>query len=113
MIKFTIVLRRQGVTHNEFVQYHRERHAPLFASLPEVKQHVRRYLQCHAIGDSLPGLPDSKIDGTTELWFDDLAGLAALFTSPGYMERIRPDELKFLDFYSCEYLIGTENPVIA
>jgi len=59
-----------------------------------------------------PRLPDSKIDGTTELSFDDLAGLAAVFTSQGYMEKIRPDEEKFLDF-SCEFLIGTENPVIA
>ena len=114
MIKFTIALRRrQGMTHDEFVQYHRERHAPLSSSLPEVTRFVRRYVQCHPTAETLPGLSDSKIDGTTELWFDDLAVLVALFTSQGYMEKIRPGELNFLDFNICEFLIGTENPVIA
>lgn len=112
--KFEIILRRRpGMTHEDFVRYHRERHAPLFTSLPEVKQHVRRYVQCHAVeGETLPGLPHSNIDGTTELWFDDLAGLAAVFTAPGHMKKIRPDEQNFLDFYNREFLVGTEYAVI-
>ena len=90
MIKFTIILRRKPeMTHEQFVAYHRDQHAPLFGSLPEVQQHVRRYVQVHAVPESVPGMPDSKIDGTTELWFDDIAGLAAVFTAPRYMEIIR------------------------
>ncbi len=113
MIKFTILLRRNpGMTHAEFADYHRINHAPLFCSLPEVQQNVRRYVQSHATGDVVDGLPDSKIDGTTELWFDDLDGLKAVFGSPRYMEIIRPDEAKFLDLHACEFLIGVENPVI-
>ena len=35
MIKFAILLRRRpGLTHVEFVDYHRHHHAPLFASSP-------------------------------------------------------------------------------
>ena len=113
MIKFTIVLRRNPkLTHDQFVQHHRTVHAPLFSSLPEVKQHVRRYSQCHSTGDQLPGLPDSKIDGTTELWFDDLQGLASVFASDAYMQTIRPDEAKFLDLHACEFLLGMEHTVI-
>ena len=113
MIKFTILLRRNpDMTHEQFVQYHRTQHAQLFCSLPEVQQHVRRYVQCHATGESLPELPDSKIDGSTELWFDDLESLAAVFTSPKYMEVIRPDEATFLDLQACEFLLGVEHPVI-
>ena len=113
MIKFTILLRRNpAMTHEEFVAYHREKHAPLFTSLPEVKQYVRRYVQCHATADVLPGLPDSKLDGSTELWFDDLAGLVGVFQSKDYMETIRPDEAKFLDLAACEFLVAVENPVI-
>ena len=113
MLKFTIILRRKPtLTHDQFVDHHRNTHAALFSSLPEVKQNVRRYVQCHSTGDQLPGLPDSKIDGTTELWFDDLAGLAALFGSDSYMMTIRPDEEKFLDLHACEFLIGTEHTVI-
>ena len=114
MIKFTIILRRRpDLTHQQFVEHHRQVHAPLFSSLPEVKQHVRRYVQCHDTGDQLPGLPPSNIDGSTELWFDDLAGLVSVFESQRYMELIRPDEATFLDLPASEFLLATENVVIA
>ena len=113
MIKFTILLRRlPALSHGEFVAYHRTQHAPLFSSLPEVKAHVRRYVQCHTLPDDLPGLPPAAYDGTTELWFDDLAGLAAVFTAPRYLEIIRPDEAKFLDLPGCGFIVATENLVI-
>ena len=113
MIKMTILLRRKPeMSREDFIRYHRNNHAPLFASLAEVKQNVRRYVQCHSTGDQLPGLPDNHIDGSTELWFDDLAGLAAVFQSPNYMQTIRPDEEKFLDLHACEFLVATEHEVI-
>ena len=43
MIKFTIPLRRKpSMTYDEFVAYHRERHAPLFCALPAVRRRVVR-----------------------------------------------------------------------
>ena len=113
MIKFTILLRRKpSMTHDEFVAYHRERHARLFCALPAVRQHVRRYVQCHTVPASIPGLPLVAFDGITELWFDDLAGLEAVFTSESYMETIRPDEAQFLDLHACEFVLSTENVLI-
>ena len=113
MIKMTILLRRKlEMTREEFISYHRKNHAPLFSSLPEVKQYVRRYVQCHATGATLPGLPDNHIDGSTELWFDDLQSLAGVFTSENYMRTIRPDEEKFLNLHACEFLVGEEHEVI-
>ncbi len=113
MIKMTILLRRkQGINHDEFVAYHRDKHAPLFTSLPEVKQFVRRYVQCHASGDPLPGLPDNQIDGSTELWFDDAAGITGVFASERYLATIRPDEENFLDLHACEFLVGEEREYI-
>ncbi len=114
MIKFTILLRRSlSMTHDEFVAYHRERHAPLFCALPAVRQHVRRYVQCHTVPASIPGLPPVAFDGITELWFDDVAGLEAVFTSESYMETIRPDEARFLDLHGCEFVLCTESVLIA
>lgn len=114
MIKFTILLRRKpSLTQQEFVEYHREKHAPLFCSLPEVQQHVRRYVQCHTISASLPGMPPITFDGITELWFDDVAGVEAVFGSEDYLRTIRPDEEKFLDLHRCEFVLSTENVVIA
>ncbi len=114
MIKFTILLRRHpSLSHEAFVAYHRKQHAPLFCGLPEVRQHVRRYVQCHTLPLSLPGLPPVGFDGITELWFDDAEALQAVFTSPRYMEVIRPDEAKFLDLAGCEFVLSEETVVIA
>ena len=114
MIKFTILLRRKpSMTHDEFVAYHRERHAPLFCALPAVRQHVRRYVQCHTVPASIPGLPPVAFDGISELWFDDLAGLEAVFTADSYMETIRPDEAQFLDLHACAFVLSTESVLIA
>lgn len=113
MIKFTILLRkREGMTQEEFVQYHQDNHAALFKSLPEVQQHVRKYVQGHTQPVALPGLPPPAYDGTTELWFDDIEAIAKVFTAPRYLEIIRPDEEKFLDLHGCGFLVCTENQVI-
>ena len=109
MIKFTILLRRNpSMTHDQFVAYHRDNHAGLFASLPEVRQHVRRYVQCHTVPATIPGLPPVTFDGITEVWFDDVAGLEAVFSSDSYMRTIRPDEAKFLDLHGREFVLTTE-----
>ena len=114
MIKFTILLRRNpSMTQDEFVAYHREKHAPLFCALPEVRQHVRRYVQCHTVSATVPGLPPVTFDGITELWFDDVDALESVFTADSYMETIRPDEAKFLDLHGCEFMLSTETVVLA
>ena len=113
MIKFSILLRKRGdFTHEEYVQYHKNNHAPLFLSLPEVQQYVRKYVQCYADPATLPGLPPPAYDGITELWFNDREAIAKLFSAPRYLEIIRPDEEKFLDLPGCGFLICTENQVI-
>ena len=114
MIKLTILLpRNPSMTHEEFAAYHRERHAPLFCALPEVRRHVRRYVQSHALPVAAAGLPPTRFDGITELWFDDVAALQAVFTAEGYMETIRPDEAKFLDLQGCEFVLSRETVCIA
>ena len=89
----------------------RTNHAPLFMSLPVVQQHVRRYAQQHTIDATMPGLPPTTIDGITELWFDDVDSIAAVFTADSYLETIRPDEAKFLDLEHCEFIVSDEHPV--
>ena len=112
MIKFTILLRRNpAITHAAFVEHHKTVHAALFMSVPAVQAHVRRYVQQHAIEVELPGLPPARYDGITELWFDDVAGIGAVFGDGEYLARIRPDEAKFLNLQGCDFLVTEENPV--
>ena len=113
MVKFTILLRKHpNLSHEEFVQYHKTQHAPLFMSLPEVQQHVRRYVQGHNVPMHLPGLPPPAYDGTTELWFDTVEDIGKVFEAPRYLELIRPDEAKFLDLAGCGFMLLAENPVL-
>ena len=113
MIKLTVLLRRHpDLSMEDFVVYHRTKHAALFRSLPEVQQHVRRYVQQHPVEGDVPGMPPRTFDGVAEIWFDDLQGLAAVFESERYLEVARPDEAKFLDLGGCEFLVSTESVVI-
>ena len=113
MIKFTILLRKRAdLTQEEFVQYHKTKHGPLFKSLPEVQQYVRRYVQGHTQPIDLPGMPPPAYDGTTELWFDSVEDIGKVFSSPRYLEIIRPDEAKILDLAGCGFMVLEENPVI-
>ncbi|WP_158799377.1 EthD domain-containing protein [Pedobacter sp. L105] len=96
----------------DFVSCHKNNYAALFASLPEVKQYVRRYVQCHSLPVSIPGLPLPEFDGITEIWFDNADSIEKVFGSKDYMELIRPDQEKFLDMQGCSFLISTEHIVI-
>jgi len=112
VIKFTILLRRHpDMTHDEFVTYHREQHAPLFMSVTAVQDNVRRYVQQHTVDVELPGLPGPTFDGVTELWFDSIEGIGRVFGDPEYLAVIRPDEARFCDMHGCGFLVTTENVV--
>ncbi len=77
-------------------------------SIPAVQQHVRRYVQHRTVADELPGLPSSGFDGITELWFDDLDGVTAVFGDSTCLELTRPDEAEFLDLAGCQVLVTSE-----
>ena len=112
MIKFTAMLvRNPTLSHDQFVTHHKTTHAKLFMSLPASSQHVRRYVQSHNLGLDLPGIPASRYDGATEIWFDDVEGFAAVFTSPEYLATVRPDEESFLDLSAGDVFLSTENVV--
>ena len=114
MIKLTILLTRKStLTHAAFVEHHKKVHAPLFMSVDVVKETVRRYVQQHAMPVELPGMPPVKYDGITELWFDGIDALARCFSDNEYLMRIRPDEESFLDLHACDFVVSTENIVMA
>jgi len=114
MLKLSILMvRRSDLTYEAYLKYWREVHAPLFAAQPESKKHVRRYIQDHRTGDSLPGTTASNFDGIAEIWFDDIAGAKAFFESDGYRKNVIPDEEAFMDRKRCELLYTHEDSVMA
>jgi hypothetical protein len=89
----------------------RDVHGPLFASQPDVKRYVRRYIQCHLTGDRPTGLNLGETDGIVELWFDDINGFNAFANSPSYLNVIKLDEERFTDPKKCEYFFSEEHTI--
>ena len=111
MIKFVFMINRvEGMSFEQFVEYHRSNHAPLFTSIPEAGKYVRRYAVSHPV--AAENYPKSAYDGLTEIWFDNWEDHDAFFTSANYIERVNPDEAKFIDLNSVGIMVTEETIVV-
>jgi uncharacterized protein (TIGR02118 family) len=71
MIKsISLLTRKAGMTHEQFMKHWVEIHAPLAHAVPG----IRRYVQTHILEErtraDVPST-DVDIDGIAELWYDD------------------------------------------
>ena len=111
MIKFAYMVNRvEGMSVEAFVDYHRNRHAPLFTSIPEAKQYVRKYTVSHPVPAA--AYPAPAYDGLTEIWFDSWADHDAFFKSENYLQKVQPDEPKFIDFNTVGIMVTEERVVM-
>jgi uncharacterized protein (TIGR02118 family) len=112
MVKLIICAKRKpGTTHEDFSRYWREHHGPLVKSVPEFIRHVRKYVQCQIVSNSVPLGATFGYDGVAELWFESIDELQRAFNEPRYLEIIRPDELKFVDIANCISFVTEEIPI--
>jgi uncharacterized protein (TIGR02118 family) len=95
MIKsVSLLTRKDGLTHEEFMQHWVEVHAPLAHAVPG----VRRYVQSHIKGErTRPDIPTTEVavDGIAELWFDDAEAMARSNASPE-ARRLHADGALFI-----------------
>jgi uncharacterized protein (TIGR02118 family) len=95
MIKtLSLLTRKEGLTHEEFMRHWVEVHAPLAHAVPG----VRRYVQSHIAGErTRPDIPSAaiEVDGVAELWFDDRAAMARSNASPE-ARRLHADGALFI-----------------
>lgn len=95
MIKaLSLLTRRDGITHEQFVKHWLEAHAPLAHAVPGIS----RYVQSHIIGTrSRPDIPDTDVDvdGIAELWFEDAEAFERAAASPE-MKRLTDDGALFI-----------------
>ena len=82
MIKsISLLTRKDGMTHEQFMKHWVEIHAPLALGVPG----LRRYLQSHILEErKRPDIPSSnvEVDGIAELWYDSREAMARAATSP-------------------------------
>ena len=103
MVKiFSILRRKKGLTHEEFLRHWDERHGPLAARmLPQ----IRKLIHYHPLGPAEGG--DFPIDGIAEAWVDDLEAFQAL--SGRYQgeaaREVREDDTTFVDEETSVHLV--------
>jgi uncharacterized protein (TIGR02118 family) len=82
MIKsVSLLTRKAGLSHEEFVKHWLDVHAPLAHAVAG----VRPYVQSHIVGErTRPDIPttDVEVDGIAELWYDDRAAMERANASP-------------------------------
>jgi uncharacterized protein (TIGR02118 family) len=111
---FVLAKRKKGMTHAEFSKYWRYTHGPLVRSVPEFIGHVREYVQFHIPEDTGAGKlvgGSTEFDGFAKLVFDSTESMTQAFNEPKYLEIIRPDEHKFLDWDGCVSVVTDEVPM--
>ena len=82
MIKsVSLLTRKAGMTHEQFMRHWVEIHAPLAHAVPG----LRRYVQSHIREEPRrPDIPtaEMEIDGIAELWYDDREAMTRAHASP-------------------------------
>jgi uncharacterized protein (TIGR02118 family) len=82
MIKsLSLLTRKDGMTHEQFMKHWVEVHAPLAHAVPG----LRRYVQSHIVEErTRPDIPTTPVavDGIAELWFDDRDAMARALATP-------------------------------
>ncbi|HZF04842.1 MAG TPA: EthD domain-containing protein [Patescibacteria group bacterium] len=82
MIKsLSLLTRKPGLTHEQFVRHWMEIHSPLAHEVPG----IRRYVQSHIVEErKRPDIPstDVEIDGVAELWYDDRESMLRALATP-------------------------------
>ena len=91
MIKsISLLTRKDGLTHAQFVHHWVDVHAPLAHAVPG----LRRYVQSHIVEErTRPDIPslEGDVDGIAELWYDDRESMARALYADGarFIGRIK------------------------
>lgn len=111
MIKFAFMINRiDGTSVEDFVDHHRNHHAPLLTSIPESTKYVRKYTVSHPV--PARNYPKPAYDGLTEIWFDSWADHDAFFASDNYKQLVNPDEATFIDQGSIGVMVTQETIIV-
>ncbi len=102
------LVRKPGISHEDFVAYWRDHHGPFIRGTPELARHLLRYEQHPRIPGSRGG--DTDYDGVAIQSFASWDDFAAMLTGEAG-EAMRADEANFLDSERLTVLF-TEEPNI-
>jgi uncharacterized protein (TIGR02118 family) len=107
---YAFMVKKKGLTDDEFHAHWREPHARLTKKVPQIK----RYLQNHGIGSepTVRGLAATPYLGIPTIWVADVGKLQEINDDPGFVE-VHEDELNLLERDQLVWLVTTETVVSA
>ena len=82
MVKsISLLTRKEGMTHEQFMKHWVEVHAPLAHAVPGLKRYVQSHIVEERLRSDIPATA-VDIDGIAELWYDDRESMAAAMATP-------------------------------
>lgn len=102
--------RKPGMTLEEFRRFWSDVYGPLYSDHPEIKRHIRRYVQ-HPLSEAahFPG-KEVPFDGIAEAWFDTAEDMAKMSAEPKYQSVIAPVLAEFMDLERTNF-VAYDSPV--
>jgi uncharacterized protein (TIGR02118 family) len=95
MIKsLSLLTRKDGISHEAFMDHWLNVHAPLVRAVPEVRRYVLSLIGAQPDRADVPTLP-IEVDCIAELWYHDVAAMERAAKSPA-MQRVRADGAEYL-----------------
>ncbi|KAK3056775.1 hypothetical protein LTR09_002568 [Extremus antarcticus] len=116
-LKITLCLNKlDHLTNEEFSEYWRTTHADLALSNKTFTDRCRRYNQHHATPETKEiarsfGNPTLDFDGIAEVWVDDLEAWKEISADQDFLEKILPDEKKFIQ-HPITVMLGYDYTVV-
>jgi uncharacterized protein (TIGR02118 family) len=96
MIKIvSLLVRKEGSSHEDFVRHWREIHGPLAYACPGVARYTQTEVKASSFRTDGVAALDVAVDGIAELWFADRAALDQFNAAPA-TRRLREDGTKFI-----------------
>ena len=82
MIKsISMLVRKDHLTHAQFVKHWVEIHAPLAHAVPGLRHYVQSHIVEERTRPDIPAMP-GEVDGIAELWFDDRESMTLAMSTP-------------------------------
>ena len=90
----SLLARKPGMSHEEFVKHWAEVHAPLARACPGISRYTLTIVKSSSTRKDVAPI-DVQVDGIAELWFKNQADFDAYSTSPA-TKRLRDDGATFI-----------------
>ncbi len=81
MKSISMLTRRDGMTHEQFIRHWRDIHGPLAHAVPGILRYVQNEITAEPSRPDI-ALHDIAVDGIAEIWWESEAAMAHAATTP-------------------------------